>query len=184
MKKLFYILPIILLAAGCNLFGSNGTKPSDQVANRSQTAQSGSLQQQGESWKTFSRADFQLSFNYPADWNVVVSSDEPDFLILLLYQGQAKTTGQEDLRLDVYKNSKQEEENIDQDAGGLKYNAQLTLGSTIWKVFNEPLQPKANELALYYLRHWQDSNLYVVNGRPGQTSLDLIQTQIISSFQF
>lgn len=134
------------------------------------------------SWKTYKNTDFHLSFSYPPDWNVVVSTAKPEFIILLLFHGAAKSAGQEDLRIDAYKNSKPGDDNTDPDAGGIKYNAQITLGAQTWKVFNEPLHPKKNTLPLYYLRKVQNSILYVVSAL-NQTSLNPIQSQIVSSLR-
>lgn len=138
---------------------------------------------QGDATKTYSNADFHLSFSYPADWNVTVSTVKPEFIILLLSQGPMKASGEEDLRIDAYKNSKPQDENIDADAGNVKYNAQLTLGPTNWKVFNEPLHPTKNTIPIYFLRHVQNSILYVVSA-PNKTALNPAQTQIVTSFKF
>ncbi|MFO1519083.1 MAG: hypothetical protein U1F57_05405 [bacterium] len=134
-------------------------------------------------WKTYSNADFHLRFSYPPDWNVSVSTAKPEFVILLLSKGTAKSAGQEDLRIDAYKKSKPGDENIDQDAGGVKFNAQLTLGGQLWKVFNEPLHPDKKTIPLYYLRKVQGSILYVVSAT-NQTALNPVQSQIVSSFRF
>ncbi len=140
-------------------------------------------QTQGGALKTYSNSDFHFSFSYPSDWNVTVSTAKPDFIILLLSQGQLKATGEEDLRIDAYKNSKPGDENIDQDAGGIKSNAQITLGPTNWKVFNEPLHPSKNTIPLYFLRRVQNSILYVVSAQ-NKTSLNPVQSQIVSSIRF
>lgn len=132
--------------------------------------------------KPYENKEFHLAFNYPEDWNVVVSTQKPNFIILLLYKGPAKSAGEENLRIDVYKNSKLEEETFDSDAGGVKYNDELKLGDNWWKVFNQPLKPKANTIPIYYLRKFQNSNLYVVSAIDA-TKLNPIQTQIVSSFR-
>jgi len=136
-----------------------------------------------QGWKNYSNPDFHLNFSYPSDWNLVASTAKSNFIILLLYQGPAKSAGQEDLRIDAYKDSKPEDENVDQDAGNIKYNAQLSLGTVNWKVFNEPLHPTAKTIPLYYLRKVQGSILYVVMAQ-NVTKLNPTQTQIVSSIKF
>jgi len=54
------------------------------------------------------------------------------------------------------------------------------LGENHWKVFNEPLKPKANTIPLYYLRTVQNQILYVVSAI-NVTQLNPAQTQVVSS---
>jgi hypothetical protein len=135
------------------------------------------------SWKTYSNPDFHLNFSYPEDWNLVVSTAKPEFIILLLYKGPAKSAGSEDLRIDAYKNSKPADENSDPDAHVAKYNAELTLGPNNWKVFNEPLRPTRNTIPFYFLRKVQNTILYVVSAQ-NALKLNPMQTQIVSSIRF
>jgi len=135
------------------------------------------------SWKTYSNPDFHLNFSYPEDWNVVVSTTKPDFVILLLFKGPAKSAGTEDLRIDAYKNSKPTDENSDPDAHVAKYNAELSLGPNNWKVFNEPLHPARNTIPLYFLRKVKNTILYVVSAQ-NALKLNPMQTQIVSSIRF
>jgi len=164
----------IVAISNSNVAAETTQAQSKQAETKTQTPDS--------SWKTYSNPDFHLSFSYPSDWNVKVSTAKPEFIILLLFQGAAKSAGDEDLKIEAYKNSKPEDENIDQDAGGVKSNAQLTLGQTTWKVFNEPLQAKVNTIPLYFLRKVQNTILYMV-GAINVTKLNPIQTQIVSSFK-
>lgn len=152
-------------------FGGQGQAQAAPAAASPQSSQS-----------TYSNPDFHLRFSYPSDWKVTVSTAKPNFIILLLFKGDAKSAGEEDLRIDAYKDSKPGDENSDPDAR-VKANGAITLGGTTWKVFNEPLHPKADTIPIYALRKVQNSILYVVSAL-NATKLNPTQTEIVSSLHF
>lgn len=187
MKKFLYVLPIlVLLVAGCNLSQPGDNHPKSGAMNKpspAPTASNAGNKSSNPGWVTYSNPEFHFAFSYPPNWKVDVSTSKPEFLILLLNQDKQNSLGSyENLRIDVYKNSKPQDADSDSDAG-VKYNAELKLAETTWKVFNEPLHPTKNTIPIYRLQTVRNSNLYSIS-TSNQTNLTETQTQVVAGFQF